>query len=236
MPSKRITPHVCRRCGAIFEAVERTAALDQRYCSSDCRWGSLSTKLWRNVDKTGDCWVRNGPNRTSYTLVRRPGGRQQVAHRAAWEEATGETLTDDEVIGHTCDTRPCVRNDNRGIYLVEGVEYPRVGHLFKAIGDLANVRDMIAKGRKRVSSGDNHYSRHHPERVARGARSGWVTKREAFPVGSRHPRAKLTEDMVIEIRRMHANGEGSQTAIGRLFGVTQGAVKRIVRREVWTHI
>lgn len=53
-----------------------------------------------------------------------------------------------------------------------------------------------------------------------------------FGRGSRHGGSKLNEEKVRELRRRAKKGE-SQTALAREFGVTQGAVWRVLRRETW---
>jgi len=58
------------------------------------------------------------------------------------------------------------------------------------------------------------------------------------PVGSNHPRSKLTEAEVLEIRAMHAKRTPgrSAAALGRKYGVSGDTVWRIVHRELWAHI
>jgi len=89
---------------------------------------------------------------------------------------------------------------------------------------------MVAKGRqatgariidrRRTASGERHGSRLHPEKLARGERVGT---------------ARLTADEVVEIRARAARGE-SQRSLARAFGVSQGNIGFIVRREWWRHI
>jgi len=63
-----------------------------------------------------------------------------------------------------------------------------------------------------------------------------------WPIGERHGSAKLTEDNVREIRRLHRLKDrryGSPYTAGRLakrFGVTQKAVWHIVNGTTWTHV
>ena len=54
------------------------------------------------------------------------------------------------------------------------------------------------------------------------------------PRGERHPRARLTEEKVREIRRLAAAGI-SQRQIARMFGVSKGAVASVVTRQ-WKHV
>lgn len=73
-------------------------------------------------------------------------GRSALAHRIAWEIATGETPPAGTLVLHTCDNPRCVRNDSAGTYTVRGRVFQRVGHLW--LGDAAaNSADMVEKGR-----------------------------------------------------------------------------------------
>jgi hypothetical protein len=53
--------------------------------------------------------------------------------------------------------------------------------------------------------------------------------------GERDSQAKLTTDKVLEIRRLCASGM-PQEKVGKLYGVTQGAVWLIVTRRRWKHV
>lgn len=91
-------------------------------------------------------------------------------------------------------------------------------HLF--LGTVAdNVADMMAKGRG--PNGERSGARTHPERIPRGMAQGG---------------AKLTDDQVVEIRRLYAAGAGSQRTLAARFGVAVITVSRVVRRTHWTHV
>lgn len=72
-----------------------------------------------------------------------------------------------------------------------------------------NVRDCVAKGRN--SNGE-------PLR------------------GEEHGRAKVTEDEVREIRRLHREGLAGYRVLGKRYGLTAMAIKAIVRRKSWAHV
>lgn len=77
-----------------------------------------------------------------------------------------------------------------------------------------------------VTRSENHIHRarvlgHHP--------SGPCLSRP----GERNGAAKLTRPEVDEIRRLYAGGDISQEALGRMFGVHQTRISRIVRLEGW---
>lgn len=105
-------------------------------------------------------------------------------------------------------------------------------HLFLGT-NRENMQDAKKKGRLHV--GDDHYSRQHPERLARGATHGSRTHPERLKRGEQHPHAKLTADKVRQIRAMQDTGT-SQTQVGRMFDISRAVVSKIWSRELWTHV
>ena len=82
-------------------------------------------------------------------------------------------------------------------------------HLF--VGSIAdNWRDSKVKGR-----------REYAEHKRRGGNSNW---------------ARLTEDQVIEIRRLHASGNITQEELAARFGVTRPNIHHVVTRKTWSHL
>lgn len=78
-----------------------------------------------------------------------------------------------------------------------------------------NIRDMIERGRMAPSE------QHRPKNPAHGAR---------------HYRAQLTESQVTEIRERYAAGGIGQAELGKLYGIGQGAVRKIVHGTNWKHL
>lgn len=146
------------------------------------------------------------------------------------------------------------RDTNKANNCVENLEYCTASE---------NIRHAVANGL--WTTGDNHWSRKHPERVprgdnhptrkrpecvARGERHGSKTHPESIRRGDDHhlrrrpelvrrgeaaPRAKLTAEKVREIRRRYANGE-TFAALGIAFGVTPQAIMAVVHRRTWQHV
>lgn len=54
--------------------------------------------------------------------------------------------------------------------------------------------------------------------------------------GSSHPIAKLTNEAVISIREIYANGALTQQQIADLYGVSQPLISGIVARRFWPHV
>lgn len=54
--------------------------------------------------------------------------------------------------------------------------------------------------------------------------------------GSKNPRANLTEDIVLEIRKLFLTGEYSQVKLSELFNIPRTTINHIIKRYTWKHI
>lgn len=102
----------------------------------------------------------------------------------------------------------------KGLYVCHHCDNPgcvRPDHLFLGTPS-ENMLDETRKGRNPLIS--------HPERL---------------PRGEAHLRSKLTEEIVRDMRRRHAQGE-SFAEIGRRYDYSRGGVMRVVRRKHWKHV
>lgn len=106
-------------------------------------------RFWSKVNHSdaAGCWLWAGTIQADGYGIFRLAGRNRRATHIAWELATGQSVTPDKMIGHTCDTPLCVRNDDDGWYEVNGVLLPRRGHLFLGT-NAQNNADRNAKGRQ----------------------------------------------------------------------------------------
>lgn len=158
-----------------------------------------TTPFWDRVEKTDGCWPWKGAKVSGYGKITITG-RIWRAHRRAWFLVNGPIPPALDVLHH-CDNRPCCRPD----------------HLF--LGTNAdNIADRVAKGRS--PRGDSHWSRRHPEKMARGEAVGG---------------AKLTAAQVSEIRSRHAEGEASYS-LGPRFGVSPRTIRDITSGKLWKHV
>ncbi len=173
----------CKLCGIQFlRPKTKFRGEYPQYCSRSC--AALSAirppeeRFWQRVNKSGpvalqgigECWLwklstvsspgRGGHGRFSL------GYGWVLAHRFAWEMVAGSNPEGMRVC-HICDVRNCVRNDGWGVYVVDGVEYQRRGHLFLATAK-ANSRDMVLKGR--AATGEKNGTRTHPPQRAGNGR------------------------------------------------------------------
>lgn len=147
---------LCEECGIPFTPQPRTAG---RFCSRPCLHANkrrlatpIGERLFARVEKTDSCWLWTGAiNTKGYGWIAADPPRFHHAsietHRVAWTVRVGPIPTGMCVL-HTCDVRRCVRNDDEGVYILDGVAYQRFGHLW--LGSRPNnSRDMANKGRGR---------------------------------------------------------------------------------------
>ena len=188
---------------------------------------TATERFWAKVQKSDGCWLWTAyRNEKGYGRFD-DGTITHQAHRLAWALTNGP-VADGLLVCHKCDNPPCCNPD----------------HLFVGT-QKDNMQDAKQKGRR--ADGDRMWSRLHPERLARGARNGRYTKPERKARGERNGRntkpektnrgekvntAKLTWELVRELRA--AAAEGARTAeLSSRFGVSMGNVRRIVTGKYW---
>lgn len=172
----------------------------------------LGDRFWVRVNRDGDgCWLWTGPPAPNGYAQAWSGTAQAYVHHLALT-LVGVVIPKGLVVGHTCDERICVRNDDVGVYRVRGVNLPRWGHLF--LGTQAdNIADMIAKGRMAPPA------QHRPKHPARGEANS---------------QAKLTRTDVDEIRVRYRAGGIHQTDLAKMYKVSFQLIHLIVRDKIWT--
>lgn len=143
---------------------------------------SLAEKISTKTAKAGDCLIWQGQkDKRGYGRLRL-NGRLQRAHRIAFELRHGP-IGSGMVILHSCDNPSCVNTD----HLSMGTQ-------------LANVRDMLEKGRANKAT------------------------------GARNAKTKLTPDQVAAARAKHIPGKyghGSH-ALAKEFGISKPAMRAIL--------
>jgi hypothetical protein len=91
-------------------------------------------------------------------------------------------------------------------------------HLF--LGTQAdNMADMVRKGRS--LAGERHNSKRYPDRIARGERNG---------------AARLSAELVREMRARYAAGGVTYKALGALYGVSAASAHLAVTGKSWAHV
>lgn len=149
----------CPNCGRTFSQKASEAARGRRMCSRACadqaKTRPTDEIFWSRVVKTNTCWLATGTHTAfGYRGIHVPkegGGWRLVGmHIVAWFLATGEWPQKGQTVCHDCpdgDNPACVRNDTVAIYVVNGIEYPKRGHLWLGT-KAANNADTGAKGRR----------------------------------------------------------------------------------------
>lgn len=221
------------------------------YCSKSCglksRRGetrhrlSVSERFWPKVEKLPTCWLVTCASHVfGYGAIGVPkdggGWRNEGMHRVAWWLATGEWPAKGLQVCHNCpggDNPACVRNDDIGIHIVGGVEYPSRGHLWLG-PQAANHQDMIDKGRG--LSGDAHPARIDPSYLVRGDQHPARIDPSYLPKGENHVNSRTNDAAVLEMRRRWDAGESTQKELAGEFRLSQMNVSLIVRRKTWRHL
>lgn len=123
---------------------------NRKFCSDECcilareTVKDIKNRFWDKVNKTENCWIWTAAENAGYGIIRIDYTNIRT-HVLAWEWASGYKPPKGMVVGHTCDIRSCVRNDDEGVYIVNGVELPRFGHLFLGTYE-NNSQDAVNKG------------------------------------------------------------------------------------------
>jgi hypothetical protein len=241
MPKQRTRVSlVCEQCGTSFTRTPSEIARGvSKFCSNRCsglnHTAPVEDRFWTKVSKDGpipdqhpefgSCWDWTGALlETGYGSFQIwQERRSRGAHRVAWRLAGKEPIPPGIRVLHTCDRRSCVRNDEVGVYEVDGILLPRRGHLFLGTHRI-NMVDMASKGRQWLQN---------PDRVKRGTDfvkpEGWVKR------GERSATAILTADIVRDMRRLRAEGH-TLKHIAELYGVHYGTVWKIANHKTWTHV
>lgn len=145
---------------------------------------TLEEAFWKKVKKGRGCWIWIGTKNQSGRGQLWYKGKLYGAPRLAWHLLVGSRCNLNVL--HTCDNPSCVNP----------------AHLFLGT-QKTNMEDMVAKGRRADTHGENH------------------------------PRHKLTWKQVRQIRRVHKrwcpiNGT---MALAAKYGVTAGHIQKIVNQK-----
>jgi hypothetical protein len=183
-------------------------------------------RFWGKVDKEKSTTFYNGSrcwewiashNSDGYGNIR-IGVKIEKAHRISWI-ISNDLLHDNLWVLHHCDNPSCVNP----------------AHLFLGTNQ-DNMNDMIMKGRRHYETGGQHWTNLHPEKVARGNKSGPRVHPEAYARGEDNHFSKLTWEKVREIRRRYAwlgiGGDGARK-LAKEFGVDSKTIWLIVNNKRW---
>ncbi|SRR6266542_568510 len=186
---------------------------------------STDERFWSKVAISDDCWAWTGlTDKDGYGKLRDADQRHVRAHVFAWWLATDEWPPTGWCVCHTCDIPGCIRNDGEGVYLLEGIEYRRMGHLWLGT-NAANQRDKAVKGRTPVMN---------PAIRLRGD-AQWAHRRPETVQGERNGFSKLTTEKVLRLREFAAEGIHYET-LAKMFNISRSQAWKISVRQAWTHV
>jgi len=169
-----------------------------------------AARFWPKVQKSDGCWLwLAGVNRQGYGKFTFSDDKKHTigAHRMSYILAHGEIPAGKDVL-HRCDNPPCVNPD----------------HLW--LGTIAdNMKDKVAKGRQ--AKGVEH---------ARTINIARAFGRGIAPKGEEQWNAKVTENDVREIRRMHLAGLPLKAIVARFPIIGKSNAWCIAKRKTWKHV
>lgn len=178
-------------------------------------------RFWAKVQMSGpeDCWNWIAGVSSGYGSFCLSGRRYVRAHRLSLILATSAEAGRGLQACHRCDNRRCVNP----------------AHLWWGTA-AENIGDAASKGRCTMQRPDDprraqYLGDANPMRKYAHLRAE-LSERQR---GSKSHRAKLTEENVVEIKKLRASGV-SQYAIAARFGVTREAISRIDQGKSWAHV
>lgn len=157
------------------------------------------------MKRSDECWLWQGYRmKFGYGLIqaRKVCSTPLLAHRVAYELTNGPIPKGKHVL-HRCDNPPCVNPE----------------HLFIGTQQDNNL-DRDRKGR--TASGDKNGARTNP------MNNPFVRNHGSGLVGEQHPRSKLTDVQIQNLRNESESGI-RQIELSKKYGITSTHVSRIVR-------
>mgnify|MGYP001598312210 CR=1 FL=1 len=205
---------------------------------------NIRERFFRHVDKTERCWLWNGYTNAYGYGTFGISHRSTLAHRVSWNLHKGEIPSGICVL-HFCDNPPCVNpdhlflgthKDNMHDATVKG----RIGAMKVTAWDVANMRQERKLGVRYAVLADRYGL---TQGGIRAAVLGITWKHVDTPSvnivlqshGSIHLKAKLTEEMVKQLRSDRASGM-EYRPLGHKYGVSAVAARNAFIGKTWKHV
>ena len=195
------------------------------YTSQEQWAAKIEENFWKKVNKNGpvpehnpelgSCWLWTAClNDRGYGEFQYFGKRTR-AHKVAWL-LTNAAIPPGLCVCHACDTPACVNPTHLWLGTVK-----------------ENAQDAKAKGR--LPSGDNHYSRTNPEKLARGDRTRLGRNPELAIRGDAHVLTKIPDAEIPNIHARYRAGE-TMTAIAATYNCDPSNIALIVKGKSRKHL
>ena len=187
--------------------------------------------FWNHVEKSEEgCWTWTGTSAYRFGYGRiwlGKNGGYVLAHRFSYLLNNGP-IPDGLCVCHACDNPRCVRPDHlwTGTRSENTADRDRKG---RGVSWFALHPDLRLRG-------DDHPYRKHPELHARGDRTAARLHPETLARGEKSGNARLTDDIVREIRRAYAAGEADTIQLGIRFGVHSSTIGYVIQGKTWKHV
>lgn len=200
---------VCEFCGEIFEVPRKHH--HRRFCSRPCSsrgklQSTLAERFFSKVDEGGPVPAHCPQLGPCHDFT---GSRDGKGYGRI--SVDGKTQPAHRVAWLLHYGEP-IPDDKQGMHLCDRPSCVRISHL--AVGTRRdNALDSVSKGR--------HATQTSPERHRRG---------------EEHPNAIMTEEKVLEIRQLCAEGKLSQVEIAARVGTNKSQVSAIKLRKCWKHL
>ncbi len=209
-------------------------------------------RFWSKVDTTGDCWIWLASTSDGYGNFWMDN-RKWKAHRFSYELEHGP-IPEGLIICHRCDDRKCVRPEHLflGTHKDNSQDREKKGRGgdFRGENNWCSlltedeVREILYLYRQGDTSQTELGERFGVRQTAISAITRGINwshiNSEILPKfivkGERHGFAKLTEEQIIEIRRLYSLGEYSCADVARLFNTNRQHIWSIISGKSWKHL
>ncbi len=177
-----------------------------------------TARFWSKVRRqTEGCWDWAARvDRGGYGIFSITRDKLVRAHRLSWLLAE-QPDPGAACLLHRCGNHRCVKPE----HLYVGSLHELKGEARAPAHAGSSLATRMWSERRTAPSGDVHWTRRDRSRVPRGERSNL---------------AKLREEDVIAIRRLHASGHHRNADLSAMFGVAERSIYHIIRRKTWTHV
>ncbi len=205
-------------------------------------------RFWKRVDVRGvdECWPWLGGRYDSGYGAFYVNGQNTNAARVSCSICNGE-IPKGMLVLHSCDNPPCCNpfHLRSGTHKENSKDMADRGR--RITGDAHWARrnpDKIARGDKsgarlhpeNLSRGDDHYSRKRPEVLSRGDNHYSRVHPEKLARGINQGNSRFSEKDILDIREKYYSGEFTQVEIAAQYSAKQGTISNIINKKSWKHI